>query len=249
MGKLQEMLKDSDDLALHGIPFALAQIFNLLRDVLAIEAVVAGAQAAQHLGLVLGPGVEIVVVAGSVRHSGKPSKLAESIPDYVGSGASSAAVALAAARRVMRRIGTQASSRKTASTTKLSVAPHQSAITPMIGGMTIAASRFIVWRRPTTEPWRYGPTAFACTENIIGCTTPCSQPRANWARNSSAKMPPRNGVAQMNRIDNTVPLSIVFCGSPNRIARPANSEPKPLAISIAANRMPIEVPVSPMPSR
>src|SRR5205085_5113262 len=136
------------------ITFALAQILDLLGDVLAVEAVVAGAQAAQHLGLVLGPGVEIVVVTGSVRHSGKPSKLAESIPDYVGSGASSAAVALAAARRVMRRIGTQASSRKTPSTTKLSVAPHQSAITPMIGGMTIAASRFIVWRRPTTEPWR-----------------------------------------------------------------------------------------------
>ena len=58
-------------------------------------------------------------------------------------------------------------------------------------------------------------------------------------------MPPRNGVAQINRIDSTVPLSIVFCGSPSRIARPANSEPRPLAISIAANSMPIVVPVKP----
>jgi hypothetical protein len=52
---------------------------------------------------------------------------------------------------------------------------------------------------------------------------------------------------QISRIDNTVPLSIVRCGSPSRIARPANSEPRPLVISIAANRVPIEVPVSPIP--
>ncbi len=62
-------------------------------------------------------------------------------------------------------------------------------------------------------------------------------------------MPPRNGVPQINRIDSTVPLSIVRCGSPRRIARPANSEPRALAISIAENRMPIVVPVNPMPSR
>ena len=49
---------------------------------------------------------------------------------------------------------------------------------------------------------------------------------------------------QISRIDNTVPLSIVRCGSPSRIARPANSEPRPLVISIAANRVPIEVPVA-----
>ena len=52
-------------------------------------------------------------------------------------------------------------------------------------------------------------------------------------------MPPKNGVPQISRIDRIVPLSIVFCGSPNRIARPANSEPSALAISIAENRMPI----------
>src|SRR6478672_863401 len=63
------MLKDSDDLALHRIPFALAQILDLLRDVLPIEAVVAGTQATQHLSLVLGPGVKIIVVAGSVGHA------------------------------------------------------------------------------------------------------------------------------------------------------------------------------------
>ena len=62
-------------------------------------------------------------------------------------------------------------------------------------------------------------------------------------------MPPRNGVAQIKRIDRTVPLSIVFWGSPKRIARPANKEPSPLVISIAANRMPIVVPVRPMPLR
>jgi hypothetical protein len=41
---------------------------------------------------------------------------------------------------------------------------------------------------------------------------------------------------QISRMDNTVPLSIVRCRSPSRIARPANSEPKALVISIAANR-------------
>ena len=56
-------------------------------------------------------------------------------------------------------------------------------------------------------------------------------------------------MTQINQIEATVPLIIVFCGSPSRIARPANSEPRPLVISIAANRMPIEVPVSPIPFR
>ena len=61
-------------------------------------------------------------------------------------------------------------------------------------------------------------------------------------------MPPEKGVTQINKIDNAVPLSIVRCGSPNRIARPANSEPRPLVISMAANRMPIDVTVSPNPT-
>ncbi len=60
-------------------------------------------------------------------------------------------------------------------------------------------------------------------------------------------MPPVKGVAQINKMDKTVPLSIVRCGSPSRIARPANSELKPLVISIAANRTPIDMPVSPTP--
>ena len=55
---------------------------------------------------------------------------------------------------MIRAIGTQTSSSATPSTTKLSVMPHQSAMTPMIGGMTIDESRFAVWRSPTTEPWR-----------------------------------------------------------------------------------------------
>src|SRR6516165_3086038 len=118
---------------------------------------------------------------------------------------------------------------------------------PTSGGMTIAASRFMVCRSPTTEPWRKGPTAFACTENIIGWTTPSSQPRKACAAKSSAKMPPKKGVAEISRIDDTVPLSIVRCGSPSRIARPAKSEPRPLVIWIAANRIPIDVPVSPIP--
>jgi hypothetical protein len=88
---------------------------------------------------------------------------------------------------------------------------------------------------------------FACTENIIGWTTPCNQPRQACVAKSSAKMPPKKGVAQISKIDNAVPLSIVRCGSPHRIARPANSEPRPPVISIAANRMPIDVPVSPTP--
>src|SRR5690242_20242201 len=67
------MEQDPAHLAAHGITVAVAQILDLLGKVLAVEAVVAGAQGAQHLGLVLGPGVEIIVVirplwARSVRH-------------------------------------------------------------------------------------------------------------------------------------------------------------------------------------
>ena len=67
------MHEDSLDLAAHGVALALAQILDLLGEVLAVEAVVGSRQGAQHLGLVLGPGVEIVVVirslwARSVRH-------------------------------------------------------------------------------------------------------------------------------------------------------------------------------------
>jgi hypothetical protein len=51
----------------------------------------------------------------------------------------------------------------------------------------------------------------------------------------------------MSKIDNTVPLNIVRCGSPRRIACPANKEPTPLVISMVANRIPIDVPVSPTP--
>ena len=62
-------------------------------------------------------------------------------------------------------------------------------------------------------------------------------------------MPPSSGVAAISRIDSSVPLSIVRCGSPSRIARPATSEPNPLAISAAANNSPIVVPTSAIWSR
>src|SRR5436305_13323887 len=65
------MLEDAPHLTAYHIPFALTQILDLLGDVLAIEAVIAGAQGTQHFGLVLRPGVEIVVVARSVRHAVK----------------------------------------------------------------------------------------------------------------------------------------------------------------------------------
>src|SRR6516162_2442811 len=68
VGQLQQMLDDATDLAAHCVALALTQIFDLLGDVLAIEPVVGDAQRAQHLGLVLGPGVKIVFVAWSIRH-------------------------------------------------------------------------------------------------------------------------------------------------------------------------------------
>ena len=49
-------------------------------------------------------------------------------------------------------------------------------------------------------------------------------------------MPPKSGVIAINRIDSTVPVSIVRCASPRRIARPAKSAPNPLAISAAAKQ-------------
>src|SRR5947208_11790886 len=69
MRQFQEVLEDTGDLTLCRVTLALAQILDLLGDVLAVEAVVSGAQATQHLSLVLGPGVEIIVVAGSVGHA------------------------------------------------------------------------------------------------------------------------------------------------------------------------------------
>src|SRR5438445_13502642 len=66
MRQLQEVLEDSADLAADRITIILAQILDLLGNVLAVEPVVAGPHRAQHLGLVLRPGVEIVVVSGSV---------------------------------------------------------------------------------------------------------------------------------------------------------------------------------------
>jgi hypothetical protein len=46
-----------------------------------------------------------------------------------------------------------------------------------------------------------------------------------------------------------IPLASVHvrCGLASCIARPANSEPRPLVIAMAANRMPINVPLRPTP--
>ncbi len=84
---------------------------------------------------------------------------------------------------------------------------------------------------------------------MTGWITPSSQPRTACDSSSKGKIPPKSGVTAISRMDSIVPLSIVRRGSPNRIARPAKSEPNPLANSTAANRMPIVAPANPMPSR
>src|SRR3954454_21306621 len=66
-GQLQKMFEDAPYFTAHGFAFALAQILDLLGEVLAVEAVVVGAERAQHFGLVLRPGIEILVVIGSGR--------------------------------------------------------------------------------------------------------------------------------------------------------------------------------------
>src|SRR5258708_35163150 len=85
MSELQKMLEDPADFTAQSIAFALSQILDLLGNVLAVEAVVARSHRAQHLGLVLRPGVEIVVVLGAVGalavgHD-RSSKLTYSRPD------------------------------------------------------------------------------------------------------------------------------------------------------------------------
>ena len=62
------MLDDSPDLAAHRVAFAPAQTFDLLGDVLAVEAIVGDRHRAQHHRLMLGPGKEVVLVTGSVGH-------------------------------------------------------------------------------------------------------------------------------------------------------------------------------------
>ena len=68
MGELKQMLDDPPDLAAHRVALALAQILDLLGDMLAVEAVVGNRQRAQHHRLMLSPGIKVVVVARSVRH-------------------------------------------------------------------------------------------------------------------------------------------------------------------------------------
>ncbi len=55
-------------LAAHRVALALAQILDLLGDMLAVEAVVGRRHLAQHRRLVLGPGIEIIFVARPVGH-------------------------------------------------------------------------------------------------------------------------------------------------------------------------------------
>src|SRR4051794_13011399 len=72
VGQLEKMEQDATNLAAHGIALASPQAFDLLDQIVAVEAVVARAQGAQDLRLVLRPGVEIVLVTRSIRHRGIP---------------------------------------------------------------------------------------------------------------------------------------------------------------------------------
>src|SRR6516162_3918826 len=63
------MFEDPPDLAAHRVALALAQILDLLGDVLTVETIVGYRHRAQHRGLVLGPGKEIIVVARSIGHT------------------------------------------------------------------------------------------------------------------------------------------------------------------------------------
>jgi hypothetical protein len=60
--ELQEMLDDILDETLNGMQLGSAQVLDLLREMLDVEAVVALEMRAQRLRLLLGPGVEILVV-------------------------------------------------------------------------------------------------------------------------------------------------------------------------------------------
>ena len=80
------MLDDAPDLVAHRVTLTPAQGLDLLGEILTIEAVVGDCHRAQHHRLVLGPGVEIVVVARSIRHRHRLKSLRQHSP------ASSAAV-------------------------------------------------------------------------------------------------------------------------------------------------------------
>src|SRR5947209_2470965 len=69
------MLDDAADLAPNHVALALAQIFDFLGDVFAIEPVVGDRHSPHNLRLVLRPGVKIVLVAWSVRHRGPSEQL------------------------------------------------------------------------------------------------------------------------------------------------------------------------------
>ena len=62
------MFDDPADLAAHSVALALAQIFDLLGDVLAVEPIVGDRHRPQHLRLMLGPSIEVILVTWSVRH-------------------------------------------------------------------------------------------------------------------------------------------------------------------------------------
>lgn len=62
------MLDDAPNLAAHCVALAPPQILDLLGKVLTIEMVVGDGHRAQHHRLMLGPGVEVVVVKRCIRH-------------------------------------------------------------------------------------------------------------------------------------------------------------------------------------
>src|SRR5215469_242918 len=66
IGELQKMLDNAADLAADRVALALAQIFDLLGHVLAVEPVVRDGHGSHHLRLVLRPGIEVVLVAWSL---------------------------------------------------------------------------------------------------------------------------------------------------------------------------------------
>src|SRR5579884_1917801 len=78
------MLDDPSNLTSDRVALALAQILDLLGEALAVEATVGNGQGAQHLRLMPGPGEEIILVAGSVRHRRARSSTGGGVEDRQG---------------------------------------------------------------------------------------------------------------------------------------------------------------------
>ena len=133
---------------------------------------ISGLAAAYRLRRLLGASARITLIEQTDRLGGKlrTAELAGVAYD-VGAEAflnrRPEAVALVESARVLRPGGTLVLT--TDNPLRLAANPQARAEHDLPGlGRVIEESRFAVWRSPTTDPWRYGPTAFACTENIIG---------------------------------------------------------------------------------